>query len=157
MCSFKGIGEAKAISILTALEIGRRRNAQLHLERPKITCSQDAYQLLQLQMADLPIEEFWVMYLNQGNAVLKLEQISRGGISQTLVDVRIVFKKGIEQMATAMILAHNHPSGSLKPSESDLSLTRKLQEAAKVLDINILDHLIVTQTSYFSFADEGLL
>ncbi|WP_232013426.1 RadC family protein [Weeksella virosa] len=157
LCSFKGIGEAKAISILTALEIGRRRNAQLHLERPKITCSQDAYQLLQLQMADLPIEEFWVMYLNQGNAVLKLEQISRGGISQTLVDIRIVFKKGIEQMATAMILAHNHPSGSLKPSESDLSLTRKLQEAAKVLDINILDHLIVTQTSYFSFADEGLL
>lgn len=157
LCKYKGVGEAKAISIITALEIGRRRNAQEILERPKITSSSDAYRILQQVLADLPNEEFWVLYLNQGNRVIKLEQISRGGISQTSVDVRIVMKKGIELMATAMILAHNHPSGNLQASQADINLTKKLKEAGNFLDIQILDHLIVAQKSFYSFADDGLI
>lgn len=157
LCQFKGVGEAKAISIITALEIGRRRNSQEVLERAKITSSNDAALILQQQIGDLPIEEFWVMFLNQGNRIIKTEQISRGGITQTSVDVRIVFKRAIELMATAIILSHNHPSGNLNPSESDKNLTRKFSEAAKYLDIQVLDHIIVTQKSYFSFADEGII
>lgn len=157
LCQFKGVGEAKAISIITALEIGRRRNSQEVLERAKITSSNDAALILQQQIGDLPTEEFWVMFLNQGNRIIKTEQISRGGITQTSVDVRIVFKRAIELMATAIILSHNHPSGNLNPSESDKNLTRKFSEAAKYLDIQVLDHIIVTQKSYFSFADEGII
>lgn len=157
LCKFKGVGEAKAISIITALEIGRRRNSQEVVDRAKITSSQDAALVLQQQIGDLPIEEFWVMYLNQGNRIIKNEQISRGGITQTAVDIRIIFKRGIELMATAMILAHNHPSGNLTPSEADIQLTKKIKEASRYLDIQILDHLIVTQKSYYSFADEGLI
>lgn len=157
LCKFKGVGEAKAISIITALEIGRRRNAQDILERKKITSSMDAALILQQQIGDLPTEEFWVIYLNQGNKIIKTEQISRGGITQTSVDLRIIFKRGIEQMATAMILAHNHPSGNLVPSEADKNLTKKIIEASKILDIQILDHIIVTQKDYFSFADDGLI
>ena len=157
LCKFKGVGEAKAISIITALEIGRRRNAQDILERKKITSSMDAALILQQQIGDLPTEEFWVIYLNQGNKIIKTEQISRGGITQTSVDVRIIFKRGIELMATAMILAHNHPSGNLVPSEADKNLTKKIMEASKIIDIQILDHIIVTQKDYFSFADEGLI
>ncbi|MBS7332963.1 MAG: DNA repair protein RadC [Weeksellaceae bacterium] len=157
LCKFKGVGEAKAISIITALEIGRRRNTQEVLERAKITSSYDAATILQQQIGDLPTEEFWVMFLNQGNRIIKTEQISRGGITQTSVDVRIVFKRAIELMATAIILSHNHPSGNLNPSESDKNLTRKFSEAAKYLDLQVLDHIIVTQKSYFSFADEGFM
>ncbi|QTV06446.1 RadC family protein [Faecalibacter bovis] len=157
LCKFKGVGEAKAISIITALEIGRRRNTQEVLERAKITSSHDAATILQQQIGDLPTEEFWVMFLNQGNRIIKTEQISRGGITQTSVDVRIVFKRAIELMATAIILSHNHPSGNLNPSESDKNLTRKFSEAAKYLDLQVLDHIIVTQKSYFSFADEGFM
>ncbi|WP_395090817.1 DNA repair protein RadC [Vaginella massiliensis] len=157
LCQFKGVGEAKAISIITALEIGRRRNAQAILERPKISSSQDAFQLLSPQIGDLAIEEFWIMFLNQGNRVLRLEQISRGGITQTAVDIRIIFKKALELMATAIILAHNHPSGNLIASEADKALTRKITEAAKYLDIQVLDHLIVGQKNYLSFADQGMM
>ncbi len=157
LCKFKGIGEAKAIAIITALEIGRRRNSQEILDRVKITSSQDAAIVLQQQIGDLPTEEFWVMYLNQGNKIIKTEQISRGGITQTSVDLRIIFKRGIELMATAIILAHNHPSGNLTPSEADKNLTKKIIEASTILDIQVLDHIIVTQKDYFSFADEGLI
>jgi len=157
LCKFKGVGEAKAISIITALEIGRRRNLQEVLDRPKITSSTDAAIILQQQIGDLPTEEFWVMFLNQGNKIIKTEQISRGGITQTAVDIRIIFKRGIELMATAMIISHNHPSGNLNPSESDRQLTKKIMEAAKYLDIQVLDHIIVSQKDYFSFADEGLI
>lgn len=156
-CKFKGVGEAKAISIITALEIGRRRITQEVLERPKITSSENAALILQQQIGDLPTEEFWVMFLNQGNKIIKTEQISRGGITQTSVDVRIIFKRGIELMATAMILSHNHPSGNLVPSESDKNLTKKLIEASRYLDIQILDHIIVSQSGYYSLADEGLI
>ena len=157
LCKFKGVGEAKAISIITALEIGRRRSSQDVIDRKKITSSNDAALILQQQIGDLPIEEFWVMYLNQGNKILKTEQISRGGITQTSVDVRIIFKRGIELMATAMILAHNHPSGNLNPSDADRQLTRKIKEASNYLDLQVLDHIIVSQKDYFSFADEGLI
>lgn len=157
LCKFKGVGEAKAISIITALEIGRRRNSQAVLERVKISSSADAAHILQQQIGDLPTEEFWVMYLNQANKIIKTEQISRGGISQTAVDIRIIFKRGLELMATAMILSHNHPSGNLNPSQSDIQLTKKIKEASTYLDIQVLDHVIVSQKDYLSFADDGLI
>lgn len=157
LCKFKGVGEAKAISIMTALEIGRRRAAQGFMEKPKISSSQDAFILLQSLIGDSAVEEFWVLYLNQGNYVIKKEQISKGGIHQTSVDLRIIMKIALEEMATGIILAHNHPSGNLKPSQADINLTRKIKNAATTLDIDIMDHLIVTQKSYFSFADEGMI
>ncbi len=157
LCTFKGIGQAKAISIITALEIGKRRNAQAALDKPKIGSSKDAAAILQQQLGDLSVEEFWVIYLNQSNSLLRVEQISRGGISRTTVDIRVVLKKGLELMCTGMILAHNHPSGNLQPSEADRSLTRKIKEAAKTVDINLLDHVIISQTDYYSFADNQLL
>ncbi|MFV0186331.1 DNA repair protein RadC [Empedobacter falsenii] len=157
LCKFKGIGEAKAISIITAMEIGRRRNSQEVLERDKITSSKDAATILQQQIGDLPNEEFWVMFLNQGNRIIKTEQISRGGITQTAVDIRVIFKRALELMTTAIILSHNHPSGNLVPSQADQSITRKIKEGATLLDIQVLDHIIVSQKDFYSFADEGLI
>lgn len=157
LCEFKGVGEAKAVSILTALEIGRRRATEEFLEKPKFTNSRDVFRLLQSLIGDSPVEEFWVLYLNQANFVIHQEQISKGGINQTTVDVRLIMKTALEKMATGIILAHNHPSGNLQPSRSDIQLTQKIQEAAKLLDIQVIDHLIVTQKAYFSFADEGNL
>ncbi len=157
LCKFKGIGEAKAISIITALEIGRRRAAQGLIEKPKISSSHDAFVLLQSIMGDSKVEEFWVLYLNQGNFIVRKEQISKGGINQTSVDIRVILKIALEEMATGLILGHNHPSGNLKPSEADKQITMKIKEAGKTMDIEVLDHLIVTQKSYFSFADEGIL
>jgi len=157
LSKFKGIGEAKAISIITALEIGRRRNSQEILERNKISSSKDAAIVFQQQIGDLPNEEFWVMFLNQGNRIIKTEQISRGGITQTSVDVRVIFKRALELMTTAIILSHNHPSGNLTPSPADKSITKKIKEGASLLDIQVLDHVIVSQKNYFSFADEGLI
>lgn len=157
LCKFKGIGTAKAVSIIAAMEIGRRREAQSHEEKPKITSSKDAFTILRSLIGDLQVEEFWVLFLNQANFVIHKEQISKGGISQTAVDVRIILKIALEEMATGVILAHNHPSGNLKPSKSDYIITQKVKKAAETLDLNVLDHLIVTQKSYFSFADEGEL
>lgn len=157
LCKFKGIGEAKAISIMTAMEIGRRRTAQNVAEKPKIGSSHDAFVLLQSLIGDSDVEEFWVLFLNQGNFVIRKEQISKGGINQTSVDIRIILKLAIEAMATGLVLAHNHPSGNLSPSHSDKLLTQKIKIATAYLDIDVIDHLIVTQKSYFSFADEGIL
>lgn len=157
LCKFKGIGEAKAISIITALEIGRRRNSQEILERNKISSSKDAAIVFQQQIGDLPNEEFWVMFLNQGNRIIKTEQISRGGITQTSVDIRLIFKRALELTTTAIILSHNHPSGNLVPSSADKSITKKIKEGANLLDIQVLDHVIVSQKNYFSFADQGLI
>lgn len=157
LCKFKGIGEAKAISIMTAMEIGRRRAAQNVAEKPKIGSSHDAFVLLQSLIGDSDVEEFWVLFLNQGNFVVRKEQISKGGINQTSVDIRIILKLAIEAMATGLVLAHNHPSGNLSPSHSDKLLTQKIKTATAYLDIDVIDHLIVTQKSYFSFADEGIL
>lgn len=157
LCKFKGIGEAKAISIITALEIGRRKAMQELPEKPKISRSRDIFAVMQNIIGDLNVEEFWVLFLNQGNFVVKKELIGRGGISYVAVDVRIIMKIALEEYATGIILAHNHPSGTLNPSRVDNILTEKVKTAARTLDIELLDHLILNQKSYFSFADEGKL
>lgn len=157
LMQFKGIGEAKAVSIAAALEIGRRRRGEEASIISKITSSKDVFELLQPVLGELPHEEFWIIYLNNANKVIFKEQLSKGGITGTLVDVRLVMKNALEQGAIGLILAHNHPSGTLKPSSADKQLTQKLKQAAIVLDLKVLDHLIITQNSYLSFADEGLL
>lgn len=157
LTKFKGVGEVKAISIATALEIGRRRASQEVLEKPQITSSKDAYQILKSHLSDLRTEEFWAIFLNQSNKVIQLKQLTQGGINQSIVDVRILFKLALEQFATAIIVAHNHPSGSLKPSTEDINITKRIKEAGNILNIQLLDHLIITQNSYTSFADEGLV
>ncbi len=154
---FKGIGEAKAVSIAAALEIGRRRRGEEAQKIVKITSSQSVYELLQPSMGELPHEEFWIVYLNNSNTVIHSGQLSKGGITGTLVDVRLVMKQALELGAVGLILAHNHPSGTLKPSEADKQLTQKLKQAATALDIKILDHVIITQNAYFSFADEQMI
>jgi len=157
LCEFKGIGPAKAVSIVAALELGRRRRIEEALEKKKITSSASVFEFMQPIIGELAHEEFWIIYLNNSNKVIEQMQLSKGGITGTLVDVRITLKKALEVGATAIILAHNHPSGTLKPSEADKQLTQKLKTAAQSLDIKVLDHLIVTEKSYFSFADEGVL
>ncbi|MGJ8592272.1 MAG: RadC family protein [Aquaticitalea sp.] len=157
LMEFKGIGEAKAISIVAALELGRRRRGEEALQKKKIESSHSVFELMQPIIGELPHEEFWVVYLNNNNTVIHKNQLSKGGITGTLVDVRLVMKTAIEVGATGLILAHNHPSGTLKPSDADKQITKKLKTAAESLDIKVLDHLIVTEKAYFSFADESLL
>jgi len=157
LMQFKGIGEAKAISIITALELGKRRRLEKALEIKKITSSKSVYELMQPLLGDLKHEEFWVLFLNNANTVLSKQCLSKGGLTGTLVDTRLVFKPALSQLATGIILCHNHPSGTLKPSNSDKQLTQKITEAGQTLDIKVLDHLIITEKAYFSFADEGLI
>lgn len=157
LMKFKGIGEAKAISIATSLEIGKRKSMQEVPEKIQISCSQDIYQLLQPFLSELPTEEFWAVFLNQSNKVIHKTGISRGGIAQAVVDIRVLYKLALEQYATSVIVAHNHPSGNLKPSPEDLKLTKDIKAAGELLKIPLLDHLIISQKSYFSFADENLL
>lgn len=157
LMKFKGIGEAKAISIAAAMELGKRRSSEDALERKKVTGSTSAFQILQPVLGELPHEEFWILYLNNSNKVIQMNQLSKGGITGTLVDVRLMLRRALEVGATALILAHNHPSGTLIPSQADKQLTLKLNNAAAALDIKVLDHLIVTEKAYFSFADDGLL
>ena len=157
LMKFKGIGEAKAISVATALEIGRRRASQEIPEKKKIEKSEDAYRILHPFLADLVTEEFWTIFLNQNNRVVFQTQLTNGGINQSLVDIRILFKTALEHFSTAFIVAHNHPSGNLKPSQEDKKITQQILQAGKLLNIELLDHLIITQDSYFSFADEGIL
>ncbi len=154
---FKGIGDAKAISIITALELGRRRRIEEALELPQITSSSAIFNLMQPLIGELQHEEFWIVYLNNSNKVLHKEQLSKGGLTGTLVDVRLVFKKAIELFSTAIILCHNHPSGKLQPSQADKSITSKLKLAGETLDIKVLDHIIITENAYFSFADENII
>ncbi|MFC6997304.1 RadC family protein [Rufibacter roseus] len=153
----KGIGEAKAISIVAALELGRRRKEAAPTVKTRITCSTDIYEYIRPHLLDLPHEEFWIILLNRANTIMKKIQISSGGVAGTVADPKLIFKHALENLASAIILVHNHPSGQLKPSAADISLTKKLQEAGKVLDLPILDHLIFTDSSYYSFADEDLL
>ncbi|SEL98804.1 DNA repair protein RadC [Aquimarina amphilecti] len=157
LMSFKGIGEAKAISIIAGLELGRRRKEEGVPSIPKITRSKDVFDVLSPHIGDLEHEEFWVLYLNNSNKILQKKQISIGGKTGTLVDPRIVFRYALEFNATAIILTHNHPSGSLTPSSSDKLLTQKLKQAGLSLEIKLLDHLIITEKEYFSFADEAIL
>jgi len=157
LMEFKGIGEAKAITIAAAMELGRRRRGGEALEKKKITSSKSVFELMQPIIGELPHEEFWIVFLNNSNKVIQKNQLSKGGITGTLVDVRLALKTALEVGATGIILAHNHPSGTLKPSNSDKQLTSKLHTAAQSLDIKVLDHLIITEKAYFSFADENLL
>ncbi len=157
LTKFKGIGEAKAITIVAAMELGRRRRGEEAVQRKQITSADAVFEVMQPIIGDLGHEEFWILYLNNSNKILQKLQLSKGGMTGTLVDVRLAFKNALEVGATSVILAHNHPSGTLKPSEADKQLTRKLKLAGESLDIKVLDHLIVTQKSYFSFANEGIL
>lgn len=157
LMEFKGIGEAKAITITAALELGRRRRLEEALQLEKISSSRSVFDIMQPILGDLPHEEFWILYLNNSNKIIQKNQSSKGGITGTLVDVRLVLKNALEVGAVALILCHNHPSGTLKPSQSDKDITQKLKNAAQSLDISVLDHLIVTEKAYFSFADDGIL
>jgi DNA repair protein RadC len=152
-----GIGEAKAITIVAALELGRRRKESEIPRKVKITCSRDAYDDVKKHFEDLPFEEFRILLLNRSNHVMKTERISTGGVSGTVADPKIIFNKALEALASSIILCHNHPSGNLNPSEADIQLTKKLKEAGKFLEIPVLDHLICTDSGYYSFADEGIL
>jgi DNA repair protein RadC len=153
----KGIGEARAITIVAALELGRRRKNLEQESKPKITGSKDAFELLKADLMDLPHEEFWVILLNRANRVTRKHQVSQGGVAGTVADPKIIFKTALEELASGIILAHNHPSGNLTASQADLELTRKLKEGGKLLEIQVLDHLIIAGQKYFSFADEGML
>lgn len=157
LMAFKGIGQAKAIAIVAAMELARRRRASEAPELDKVTSSQTIFELMQPLIGELPHEEFWIIYLNNSNKVILKSQLSKGGITGTLVDVRLVFKTALECGATGIILCHNHPSGTLVASDADKQITRKLRLAGENLDIKILDHVIVTETAWLSFADEGML
>lgn len=155
--NFKGIGEAKAVTILAAIELGKRMQSEPIRKKHAVHESRSAYHILHPKIAHLPHEEFWILYLNNSNALICSELLSKGGITGTLVDIRLVLKKALEYGAVGLIVAHNHPSNQLKPSKADIDLTHKLIKAARTIDIKLLDHLIITETSYFSFADENLI
>lgn len=157
LMKFKGIGEAKAITIVAALELGRRRQGTQVKSKPKITSSQDAYDCLYGEMEDLGHEVFKILLLNRNNQVTKLVTISTGGVAGTVVDPKVIFKKALEEQSSGIILSHNHPSGNLRPSQADLEITKKLVSAGKTLEINVLDHLIISDKGYYSFLDEGLI
>ncbi len=154
---FKGIGEAKAITIAAALELGRRRKESTETIKLRIGSSTDAYKELSQHLTDLPHEEFWTIFLDRANHIIKSCKITSGGISGTVVDQRLIFKMAMDNFSSSIILAHNHPSGNLKPSQQDIALTNKLRDAGKLLDIAVHDHIIIAGKSYFSFADEGIL
>jgi len=157
LMKFNGIGEAKAISIIAALELGKRRKEEEPSKRQKITSSKDAFEIMHPLLQDLPYEEFWILLLNRSNSVIDKIKISIGGISGTVADIRLISKPAIEKLASGVILSHNHPSGNKKPSQADESLTKKIRQALDLFEIKLLDHIIVTEADYFSFADEGLL
>ena len=157
LMKFKGIGEAKSISIIAALELGRRLRGEEAIEKKQVTSSSSVFELMQPIIGELSHEEFWIVYLNNSNKVLKKIQLSKGGIVGTLVDVRLVLKAALQIDAVGLILTHNHPSGSLIPSQADKKITQKLKIASETIDIKVLDHLIITEKAYFSFADENLL
>ncbi|HHM20982.1 MAG TPA: JAB domain-containing protein [Bacteroidetes bacterium] len=157
LMKFKGIGLAKAVSIAAALELGRRREASGFIERPVITCSNDIYKAIAPSLADHPHEECWMLLLNKANKLIGKIQISRGGTDATIVDLKIIFRKAVEKQAVAIALCHNHPSGNLRPSSADFALTKKIKKAGELLDIRLLDHIIIGDGGYYSFADENAL
>ncbi len=156
LMQFKGIGEAKAISIAAALELGKRRRIEDAIELDRITSSKAVFEIMQPIIGELYHEEFWILYLNNANKVIYKWQLSKGGITGTVVDVRMVFKTAFEQNATAIILTHNHPSGKLVPSDADKSITKQLKMAGNQLDVKVLDHVIITENGYYSFNDDGI-
>ncbi len=152
-----GMGPVKAISIVAALELGRRRKKTEIREKIRISGSQDVFQHFHPLIADLAHEEFWVLFMNRSNKVIDNVRISQGGISGTVIDVRLILKNALDRLATSIILCHNHPSGNLKPSDADIKITTKISEASRSMDIQLLDHIIVADNSYFSFSDEGMI
>lgn len=157
LMKFRGIGEAKAINIISALELGRRKRELEVIVKPKISCSEDVFKIMSSLLSDLPHEEFWVLLLSRNNSVLKKQQISSGGVSGTVADPKLIFKSALEELASGIILVHNHPSGNTKPSQADISLTKKMKTAGQALEIAVLDHVIFTDHGYFSFADDGIM
>ncbi len=155
LMQFKGIGSAKAITIKAALELGKRRQLSVAEKKKSITSSIEAFELIAPFIQDKKTEEFWIMILNRRNQVLDSKMVSSGGISHTTVDPKVLFKMVLEHLGSSVILVHNHPSGNLKPSQTDLDLTRRMVQAGLLLDINVLDHLIITDHGYFSFKDSG--
>jgi len=155
--SFNGIGEAKAVTIVAALELGKRRKEADVFVKKKISCSRDAAEFLTPLLGDLDHEEFWVILLDRGNKIIDHIIISQGGISGTYIDVRIILKTALSRLASSVILCHNHPSGTMEASEADLKITRKMKHAAELMDISVLDHMIIGQKNYLSMADEGIL
>jgi DNA repair protein RadC len=152
---YRGVGIVKAINIAAAFELGRRRTGSDTIEKIKITSSNVAYQLLQKRLSDLPHEEFWILILNRANQVIKEENISKGGIAGTVVDVRLICKSAIENNASGIVVAHNHPSGQVTPSEQDKAITKKLKEALTLFGMTLLDHIIIGDRKYYSFADDN--
>ena len=157
LTSFKGIGEAKAISIIAAMELGRRRRELDAVELKQISSSKSVFELMQPLIGELFHEEFWVVFLNNSNKVIHKEQLSKGGITGTVVDSRLLFKAALQHSATSLILIHNHPSGKLVPSEADIAITKKLKLAGIQLDIPVLDHIIISENGFYSFGDNGIL
>ena len=152
-----GIGPARAVTIAAALELGRRRKLAEVPDTIRIQCSKDVADIFQPLLADLAYEEFWILFLNRSNGIISRMKLSQGGLSGTVTDIRLVMKKAIEYLASGIIVCHNHPSGNLNPSEADSKITRKIKEGGDLLDIQLLDHLIISEKDYFSFADNGLL
>lgn len=157
LMAFKGIGEAKAVTIAAAMELGRRRRMEEAKELSKISSSKSVFDIMHPLLGDLPHEEFWVLYLNNSNKVIYKSLLSKGGITGTIVDLRLIFKTALEQHAVGIILCHNHPSGRLEASDADKKITQKIKTASIHLEILLIDHLIITETSYVSFADLGIL
>jgi len=157
LTKFKGIGDAKAISIVAALELGRRRKESDVVKREKVVTSRDVFESMKGKLQDLPHEEFWLIMLSRSNSVLKKEMISRGGVSGTVVDTKIIFKTAVEHYASSIIICHNHPSGNLKPSDADVRITKSIKDAGKIMEIPLVDHLIIADGGYYSFADEGVM
>ena len=154
---FNGVGEAKAIAITATFELGRRRQLTDVKNRQKIQGSKDVYDVMGPLLADLPHEEFWVLFLNRSNKILGKERISKGGVAGTVVDAKMIFRPALLCLASSIILCHNHPSGNLRPSQADIDITRKLKQAGESMDISVLDHIIISDQGYYSFADEGSL
>jgi DNA repair protein RadC len=157
LLAISGVGPAKAVTLIAALELGRRRNESEVLTKEKITCSQDAFSIFRSVMGDYPYEAFWIILLNKANKVIRKSNISEGGISGTVVDPKKIYKVAIDHHASSIILGHNHPSGNLQPSEADHKITKKIRDAGTLLDIAVLDHLIIGEDGYYSFADSGML
>jgi DNA repair protein RadC len=152
-----GIGPAKAMAIIACFELGKRRNSSSRLPDIKISGSKDVFDLFQPFLGDLPHEEFWILLLNRANRVIDKIRISQGGISGTIIDTRIILKNAVDRLASTIILCHNHPSGNLKPSDADIRITSKMKESSQLMDINLIDHIIIADNTYFSFADEGII
>jgi len=157
LCKYNGIGQAKAVTIVAALELGRRRKATEKKDKEKIAASANVYDIFAPMLADLPYEEFWMLYLNKSNSVIHKAKISQGSIDKTAADVKLIVKTGLDNLASGAIAVHNHPSGNLEPSQDDINITKKTATALAYFDIALLDHLIVTDNGYYSFADEGIL